>query len=68
MDETRPSPFFALFRFRVLYWTQTDEQKTGEAWERGYKRRACAVPIYACGEQQVLRNATFTLHLQCSTL
>jgi len=25
----RPSPFFALFRFRVLYWTKTEEQKTG---------------------------------------
>ena len=35
MDETRPSPFFALFRFRGLYWTQTEEQKTGKAWERG---------------------------------
>ena len=23
-------------RARVLYWTQTEEQKTGEAWERGY--------------------------------
>ena len=22
--------------FRVLYWTQTEEQKTGEAWKRGY--------------------------------
>ena len=33
----RPSPFFALFRFRVLYWMRTKEQKTGEAWERGYK-------------------------------
>ena len=52
MDETRPSPFFALFHFRLLYWTQTDEQKTGEAWERGYKRRACVVPIYACAEQR----------------
>ena len=36
MDETRPPPFFALFRLSVLYWTQTEEQKTGEAWERGY--------------------------------
>ena len=25
-----------LFRFRVLYWTQTEKQKkTGEAWELG---------------------------------
>ena len=32
----RPSLFFALFRFRVLYWTKTEEQKTGEARERGY--------------------------------
>ena len=32
----RPSPFFVLFRFHVLYWTQTKEQKTGEARERGY--------------------------------
>ena len=31
----RPSPFFALFCFRVLYWTKPKEQKTGEAWERG---------------------------------
>ena len=31
----RPSPFFTLFRFCVLYWTKTKEQKTGEAWERG---------------------------------
>ena len=23
----RPTPFFALFRLRVLYWTQTEEQK-----------------------------------------
>ena len=38
MNETRSSPFFPLFRFRVLYWTQTKEQKTGEAWERGYVR------------------------------
>ena len=30
-----PSPCFALFRFRVLYWTKTEKQKTGEAWERG---------------------------------
>ena len=30
----RPSPFCALFRFRVLYLTQTKEQKTGNAWER----------------------------------
>ena len=29
INETRPSPFFALFRFRVLYWTQTEEQKNG---------------------------------------
>jgi len=30
INETRPSPFFAFFRFRVLYWTQTEEeQKTG---------------------------------------
>ena len=29
MDETRPSLFFALFHFRVLYWTQTEEQKRG---------------------------------------
>ena len=35
MDETRSSPFFTLFRFRVLCWTQTEEQKMGEAWERG---------------------------------
>jgi len=40
ISETRPSPFFTLFRFRVLYWTQTEEQKTGEAWERGYLRTA----------------------------
>ena len=33
MDETRPSPFFALFRFRIL--TETEEQKMGEAWEGG---------------------------------
>ena len=26
---------FALFHFRVLYWTQTKEQEMGEAWERG---------------------------------
>ena len=32
----RPSPFFALFCFCVLYWTKSEEQKTGEAWERGY--------------------------------
>ena len=33
-----PSPplFFALFRFRVLYWTKSKNKKTGEAWERGY--------------------------------
>ena len=35
-DETRPSRFFVLFHFHVLYWTQTEEQKMGEAWERGY--------------------------------
>ena len=29
INETRPSPFFALFRFRVLYWTQTKELKRG---------------------------------------
>ena len=29
----RPSPFFMLFHFRVLYSTQTEEQKTGEAWD-----------------------------------
>ena len=23
----RPSPFFVLFHLRVLYWTQTEEQK-----------------------------------------
>ena len=28
--------FSALFHFRVLYWTQTKEQKTGKAWEQGY--------------------------------
>ena len=38
----RPPPFFVLrFAFSIihgsgLYWTQTEEQKTGEAWERGY--------------------------------
>ena len=31
-----PSPFFVLFRFRVLYWAKTEEQKMGEAWEWGY--------------------------------
>ena len=31
----RPSPFFVLFPFRVLYWTKSEEQKKGEAWERG---------------------------------
>ena len=39
----RPSPFFMLFRFRVLYWMQTEEQKMGEAWERGYEVRALFV-------------------------
>ena len=29
MNETRPSPFFALFRFHVLYWMQTEELKRG---------------------------------------
>ena len=29
MDETRPSPFFAVFCFRALYWTQIKEQKNG---------------------------------------
>ena len=29
--------FSPLFYFRVLYWTQTEEQKIEEAWERGYK-------------------------------
>ena len=44
----RPLPFFffslvsiqcntlTLFRFCVLYQMQTEEQKAGEAWERGY--------------------------------
>ena len=27
---------FLLFIFHVLYWMQTEEQNTGEAWERGY--------------------------------
>ena len=36
MNETRPSPFFALFRFRVLYVNANRRAKTGEAWERGY--------------------------------
>ena len=27
---------FTLFRFRVLYWMQTEEQKTGETWEWVY--------------------------------
>ena len=31
----RPFSFFALSRFRVLYWTKTEEQKTEEGWERG---------------------------------
>ena len=29
MNETSPSPFFALFRFHVLYWTQTEGLKRG---------------------------------------
>ena len=33
----RPFPCFALFRFCVLYWSKTEKQKTGEAWERGYR-------------------------------
>ena len=33
----RPSPFFALFGFHVLYLMQTEEKKMGEAWERGYQ-------------------------------
>ena len=41
MDETRPSLFFTLFRFRVLYWMQTEKQKLGKAWERGYTFRYC---------------------------
>ena len=28
--------FSPLFRFCVLYWTQTEEQKMDEAWEWGY--------------------------------
>ena len=48
MDETRPSPFFALFRFRVLYWTQTEEQKTGEAWEWGYQNVGS---LWPCGSE-----------------
>ena len=27
--------FSLFFRFRVIYWTQSKEQKMGEAWERG---------------------------------
>ena len=34
INETRPSPFFALFRFRVLYWTKTEAHKTGEAGDK----------------------------------
>ena len=33
---SQPFPVFALFRFRVLYWTKPKKKKTGEAWERGY--------------------------------
>ena len=39
----RPPPFFVLrFAFSIIHWSgalplsQTEEQKTGEAWERGY--------------------------------
>ena len=55
----RPPPFFVLrfafsiihrsgrawktFRFRVLYWTQTEEKKTGEARERGYNKGLVAL-------------------------
>ena len=38
MNETRPSPFFALFRFHVLYWMQTKEIKWGRS---GNEARAC---------------------------
>ena len=54
MNETRPSPFFALFRFRVLYWTQTEEHKTGEAWERGYTICTCSVPPGFLGILEIL--------------
>jgi len=35
----RPSLFFALFRFRTVYYTERKpkNKKTGEAWERGYE-------------------------------
>ena len=41
--------FFGLhFCFHVLYWTQTEEQKTGEAWEQGYVVRLQRVSSYFC--------------------
>ena len=33
---TTQKQIFRLICFCVLYWTQTEEQKTGEAWEWGY--------------------------------
>ena len=45
MDETRPSPFFALFRFHVLYWMQTEEQKRGGL---GTRQVECSFCLMAC--------------------
>ena len=39
----RPSPFFALFRFHVLYWPQTKEQKKTKTGEPGNKTSSQAL-------------------------
>ena len=55
MNESRPSPFFALFRFRVLYLNANRRTKTGEAagaiWGRAWKGKLI---ICHCDNQSVV--------------
>jgi len=48
MNETRPSPFFTLFRFRVLCWTQTEEQKWGRPGNKAIHTVWTCTYMYDC--------------------